>query len=453
MDTDWKRVSLDYQPDPADYFQYFFNEPWPCLLDSAGSSGQGARYDMLSANPFKTLVTHDRVTKVQSATSEYQSDLNPFEILKNELRLHQNLCPAHFRGPFKGGAVGFLSYDLGHFADTAPQHSSINPEMPLMALGFYDWAIILDHQEKSAHLVGSQKSIQYAIERLKMAPDKHSVFKLDKSFQSNMDFSDYKKKFKVIQEQIHNGDCYQVNFAQRFYSSYSGHPWHAFRSLKKQLKAPYSAYLASPFCQVLSFSPELFLDSDSKGYFTTRPIKGTRPRAHLPEKDILLKNELIGSQKDRAENLMIVDLLRNDLSKSCKPNTVKTTKLFEIESYPTVHHLVSEICGERKEGIDSIELLKACFPGGSITGTPKLTAMDVISQLEPNSRSVFTGTIGYFGFQGDLRTNIAIRTLVCYQNEIYCWAGGGIVADSEVNSEYQECFDKVKKILSLLETI
>jgi para-aminobenzoate synthetase component I len=220
--------------------------------------------------------------------------------------------------------------------------------------------------------------------------------------------------------------------------------------LRRMSKAPYSAFLDWPQLQILCASPERFLRV-RQGRVETRPIKGTRPRSADAVEDTRLAEELRHHPKDRAENLMIVDLLRNDLGKNCEPGSVRVPKLFEVESYSNVHHLVSTVEGKLRAGCDALDLLRDCFPGGSITGAPKQRAMEIIEQLEPQRRGVYCGSIGYVGFDGNMDTNIAIRTLIHANNEIRCWAGGGIVADSQCDAEYQETLDKASEMLALLQ--
>jgi para-aminobenzoate synthetase component 1 len=265
---------------------------------------------------------------------------------------------------------------------------------------------------------------------------------------SNMSREDYGRAFDRIKRYITEGDCYQVNLAQRFSAQASGDPWLAYQALRVMNPAPFSAYLSTPYVQVLSASPERFLRLED-GRVETRPIKGTRPRAGHARLDAELVQELRESVKDRAENLMIVDLLRNDLAKACR--AVRVPKLFDVESYATVHHLVSTVTGVLREGCDAIDLLRGAFPGGSITGAPKVRAMQIIEELEPQRRGVYCGAIGYIGFDGAMDLNIAIRTLVYSRGQIRFWAGGGIVADSSVDDEYQETFDKAAAMLKLLQ--
>ena len=249
---------------------------------------------------------------------------------------------------------------------------------------------------------------------------------------------------------IREGDCYQVNLAQRFSVDISGDPWDVYLQLRCNNPAPYACYLNLPEGAVLSTSPERFLNVINK-QVETKPIKGTIRRSAYAYEDKALAEKLLESDKDRAENLMIVDLLRNDISKSCKLGSVAVPKLFALQSFATVHHLVSTITGQLDDEKHALDLLRGCFPGGSITGAPKLRAMQIIEELEPHRRHIYCGSIAYIGFDGNMDSNIAIRTLIMKDEKVYFWAGGGIVADSKVDVEYQECFDKAAAILKLFE--
>jgi len=252
-----------------------------------------------------------------------------------------------------------------------------------------------------------------------------------------------------VQDYLRAGDCYQINLAQRFSAAGTGNALEAYLSLRRLNPAPYSAFLNLPQGQILCASPECFLRVCNGGV-ETRPIKGTRPRSSDVLQDRRLAEELLNHPKDRAENLMIVDLLRNDLGKSCAPGSVRVPKLFEIESFANVHHMVSTVEGRLAEGRDALHVLRDCFPGGSVTGAPKLRAMQIIAQLEPQCRGIYCGAIGYVGFDGDMDSNIVIRTLVYSGGVVRCWAGGGIVADSDEKAEYQETLDKASAMLELL---
>jgi para-aminobenzoate synthetase component 1 len=264
-----------------------------------------------------------------------------------------------------------------------------------------------------------------------------------------MSETQYRAGIASIDNYLRAGDCYQINFAQRFSASYIGSEWLAYQHLTKVNKAPFSSFMRFEQSCVLSLSPERFISVKHRKV-VTKPIKGTRKRSEDPDIDAQLASALLTSEKDRAENLMIVDLLRNDLSKHCKPHSVQVPHLFQLESYPAVHHMVSTVVGELKAGSNPFDLLAGAFPGGSITGAPKVRAMQIIQELEPDKRSVYCGSIGYVGIRQDMDTNICIRTLLAEHQTLHCWAGGGIVLDSEAMDEYQESFHKVAKILPVL---
>jgi para-aminobenzoate synthetase component 1 len=362
--------------------------------------------------------------------------------------------------PFAGGALGYWSYDLARRAHRLPALALDAENLPDMALGIYDWALVIDHQELNARLVSRQRHAETAqvlaqiLERLKNAafPAKGRVslpFNVSGKIASNLSPETYRTAFNVVQQYLRDGDCYQVNLAQRYTAKAEGDAFAAYLELRRLSPAPYSAFLDWPDVQILCASPERFLQVQ-QGRVETKPIKGTRARNADAAEDARLAQELSQHPKDRAENLMIVDLLRNDLGKSCEPGTVRVPKLFEVESYSNVHHLVSTVEGSLRSGRGATDVLRDCFPGGSITGAPKQRAMEIIEQLEPNRRGVYCGVIGYVGYDGNMDSNIAIRTLVYSNREIRCWAGGGIVADSNCAAEYQETLDKAAAMLDLL---
>ncbi|MBS0358500.1 MAG: aminodeoxychorismate synthase component I, partial [Proteobacteria bacterium] len=327
---------------------------------------------------------------------------------------------------------------------------------PDMHMGIYDWAIIFDHQERKTVLIAQHKDpktkdiISFIENRFMSHKEliQESFQPLD-PFKSNMDYSQYNHAFQKIKKHLHSGDCYQINLTQRFSTTLNEHSWSTYQYLRQKNPAPYSAYISLEEGSILSFSPERFLQVRDH-QVETKPIKGTRPRSADLDKDKMLKDELQHSEKDKAENLMIVDLLRNDLGKNCIPGSIKVPKLFNIETFTTVHHLVSTITGTLRPNKHSLDLLRDCFPGGSITGTPKIRAMEIIEELEPHRRSVYCGAIGYISFDGDMDTNIAIRTLIQDKDQLHCSAGGAIVADSELQSEYGACLVKIKKITEAL---
>lgn len=442
---------LPYFSDSAALFSHIANEPWAVFLDSGYPHSQQGRYDIIAANPVCTLVTHGDSTEITQQGKVTHSTENPFDLVKQQLLPIANSELADL--PFNGGAMGYFSYDLARRLEKLPVLAEDAEGIAEMAVGIYHWAVIVDHQERQSYLVGQQiddASWQALVIQFSQFPttQRSDAFHVTSPVQSNMDKPRYNKAFDRIKQYLKEGDCYQVNLTQRFSASCNGNPWTAYQALRKLNAAPFSAYLNLPEVQILSSSPERFLRL-MKGIVETKPIKGTRPRKSNAAEDQQQIQQLVTSHKDRAENVMIVDLLRNDISKTC--SEVRVPMLFDVESYTTVHHLVSTVTGVLANNQHALDLLKSCFPGGSITGAPKIRAMEVIEEIEPHRRGVYCGAIGYIGFNGNMDTNIAIRTLVHSNHTIRFWAGGGIVNDSVVEEEYQECFDKAAALLALLE--
>ena len=446
-------ATLPYRQDAGDYFEAIADLPWAVLLDSGPPEQRRGRWDILAAEPMATLVTRGRHTEIRDGHGVRGSASDPFQLLREVLAARPG--PSEF--PFAGGAIGYFGYDLARRIERLPERAAAETEMPEMAVGIYDWAVLIDHQAEAAYLLSAGRrpmsdedwgALQGRFTGV-AARRQREPFRSRGPLRCNLDRDTYRRAFDRIQHYIREGDCYQVNLAKRFEAPVSGDSWLGYRRLRELNPAPFAAYLNLPFGQVLSSSPERFLEV-REGQVETRPIKGTRPRQSNPAADAAQAERLATCGKDRAENLMIVDLLRNDLGKVCVPGSVETTRLFEVESYANVHHLVSTVTGHLIPDLDALALLRAAFPGGSITGAPKLRAMEIIDELEPNRRGVYCGAIGYLGFNGDMDTNIAIRTLVISDDRARCWAGGGIVADSEWQAEYQECLDKAAPMLRLL---
>jgi para-aminobenzoate synthetase component 1 len=358
--------------------------------------------------------------------------------------------------PFCGGALGYFGYDLGRRFERIPELAAADIDMPDLAIGLYDWAVVVDHVERRSWLVGCGKDECTFAEWPKLVERLHGPtvpaapsFRVLSAVTSSFDRAAYAAAFRRVQRHIRDGDCYQVNLTQRFRARAEGDAWDAYLRLRTINPAPFAAFLDFPDGRVLCSSPERFLRVRGDRV-ETKPIKGTRPRSTDPAQDLALANELRASDKDRAENVMIVDLLRNDLGKSCVPGSVHASKVFDVESFASVHHLVSTVEGRLAPGKHALDLLAGAFPGGSITGAPKVAAMRIIEGLEPQRRSVYCGCIGYVGFDGAMDVNIAIRTLVQHGDWIYAWAGGGVVADSDVDAEYQESLDKAAALLEVL---
>ena len=445
-----KKHTLPYFEDSTQLFAAIADKPWSVFLDSAFPHSEYGRYDIISSDPSITLVTTGNITQISKKGKLSYSNEDPFLLVKQYLKPgFQSIDDL----PFNGGALGYFSYDLARRLEKLPVIAKNEEHYPQMAVGIYSWAVIVDHHLKKSWLVtDAQKHCQDLIEKFSSITENHQneSFSILDEPKSNMDKKTYQKAFEKIKSYLLEGDSYQVNLAQRFCSPCSGNPWLAYQALRKINSAPFSAYLNFPQVQILSSSPERFLKV-TNGVVETKPIKGTKPRLQKQTKDQQQIQALFNSKKDRAENLMIVDLLRNDISKNCQAGTVTVPQLFKVESFATVHHLVSTVKGILIQGQHALDLLRNCFPGGSITGAPKIRAMEIIEELEPNRRGIYCGAIGYIGFDGNMDTNIAIRTLVHFKNTISFSAGGGIVNDSVMEDEYQESFDKAAALLKLLE--
>ncbi len=446
---------LPYFSDSAELFSACVDQAWAVFLDSGFPHSNQGRYDIIAAEPVCTLVTHGEITEITRNGATLKSTENPFDLVKQQLRLSLSFkLEAGFDDlPFNGGAIGYFAYDLARRLEALPTMAEDAEHIAEMAVGIYEWAVIVDHHRQKSYLVGNcdQQKWQDLINQFSQLPVRPDcpAFKVVGEIKSNMDKDSYVHAFNRIKHYLKEGDCYQVNLAQRFVADCEGDPWTAYQTLRKLNAAPFSCYLNLPEVQVLSSSPERFLKL-TDGVVETKPIKGTRPRKPDYAEDQQQIKNLEASNKDRAENLMIVDLLRNDISKTCKNGSVKVPVLFDVESYATVHHLVSTVTGILADNQHALDLLKSCFPGGSITGAPKIRSMEIIEELEPNRRGVYCGAIGYIGFNCNMDTNIAIRTLVHSENTIRFWAGGGIVNDSVAEEEYQESFDKAAAMLDLL---
>ncbi|MCW8327305.1 aminodeoxychorismate synthase component I [Photobacterium sp. SDRW27] len=453
---------LDYaQEATLSWFEPLAGQPWAMILRSAAQDHPDNRFDILVADPLATLETHGEITRIKfSNGDEKTSGRDPFQLVEE---IQGQLLPP-FNSmtdvPFIGGALGYFGYDLGRRVEKMANTACHDITAAEMAVGIYDWALIADHQTQQLYLIAPKGSnrLEWLQQQKKLFELKHSIngsqhklpFALTSPWAANMTKAAYCNKFDQVQEYLLSGDCYQINLAQRFQAKYQGDEWQAYLRLEHTNGAPFSGFIRTPEGTVLSVSPERFLQHH-QGYIETKPIKGTRPRSADPHQDTRNADELRNADKDRSENLMIVDLLRNDIGRVAKPGSVQVPKLFDIESFPAVHHLVSTVTGELDKNYSPMDLLRASFPGGSITGAPKIRAMEIIEELEPHRRSVYCGSIGYFSRCGRMDTSITIRTLISQDNTLFAWAGGGVVADSSADSEYQETLDKLSKILPILE--
>lgn len=426
------------------------------LLESAGPLGADNGFDIITADPLATLETRGQVTTLRAGADISEHHEDPLALLahtQQQLLGELDLCATHL--PFIGGALGLFGYDLGRRFERLPVQAAADIAVPDMAVGIYDWALLRNVATGDWQLVhwGDEAGLAKRLAWLEQQQTKPApAFALQGSWQSNMSRAEYGEKFARIQAYLAAGDCYQINLTQRFSAPYQGDEWQAYCLLATANKAPFSAFIRLPDSALLSLSPERFLLLDGR-HIETKPIKGTRPRHPDPATDRQVARELAQADKDRSENLMIVDLLRNDIGRVSRPGSVSVPHLFAVESFPAVHHLVSTIHGELDARWQGVDLLRACFPGGSITGAPKIRAMEIIEELEPQRRNAYCGSIGYLSQHGRMDTSICIRTLIAEAGRLHCWAGGGIIADSDADSEYQETYDKVARILPPLSAL
>lgn len=445
-----KSLVLKYTPETLLHlFAPLAHQCWAMLLTSGQADHADNRFDILTADPLATLTTRGASTEITCGDEVIHSAADPLLLVQQQCDA-LGVKPAFDADlPFQGGALGLFGYDLGRRFETLPQRAQQDLTTPDMAVGIYDWALIADHHLQKLTLISLNDAEQrWQWLQAQVAPPAEP-FSLTSQWQSNLSFDAYAQRFHAVQAYIQAGDCYQVNLAQRFQAGYRGDEWQAFLRLTQANRAPFSSFLRLPNSALLSLSPERFLSLQQQE-IETRPIKGTLPRLADAEADRLQAEKLANSEKDRAENLMIVDLLRNDIGRVAVPGSVSVPELFVVEPFPAVHHLVSTVRARLPETLSATDLLRACFPGGSITGAPKIRAMEIIEELEPHRRNAWCGSIGYISLCGRMDTSITIRTLIAENQQLYCSAGGGLVADSDLNAEYQETFHKVNRILPSL---
>lgn len=449
--------------DPLTAFSVFAAQPHSVFLDSALPLERLGRYSFIAAEPFQVMTSKNGAVLLDGKPV----DADPFDLLTEQLARF----PLRNRPelpPFQGGVAGSFGYDLGRHLERLPAARSDDMAFPDLAVGFYDTVVAFDHRERKAWILscGFPESEPAARRlrakaradrfeaRLGEAPESLEPAATPRAaplVESNFTRAGYEQAVQRVVDYIHAGDIFQANLAQRFRAPLPDGlaPFQLYRRLREMNPAPFAAYLDFGDVVVASSSPERFLKLRD-GRVETRPIKGTRPRGWLPAHDDALALELLASDKDHAENVMIVDLLRNDLSRVCRDASVQVPELCVLESYATVFHLVSTVVGELGPGMTAIDLLKASFPGGSITGAPKIRAMEIIAELEPTRRGPYCGSIGYLGFNGDMDSNIVIRSYAIKDGTVTFQAGGGIVADSKPAAEYEETLDKAKALIAAL---
>ena len=441
-------LPLPYPHNPEDIFVRLKHLPDFIWLDSGRPQSMQGRFDVFTALAYsQAQVNADGQTKVDGKQSP--------KTLAEWLNEHtQTPHHTHKHLPFTGGVIGYFGY---HWQDThfgLTQVGSItakNTTNPVVALGAYNWALIIDHHTHECTLAANNinnPAIATVKKALQSPPQATAAFTCA-PFTHDTQQSEYLESLARIHNYIVAGDCYQVNYSQRFSSRFTGSLDTAYLKLRQATPSPFGAYIKRPNHSILSASPERFLQIKGQQVLS-QPIKGSSPRGQNPVHDQQLAQSLLKSAKNRAENVMIVDLLRNDLSQCCKPFSVKVPHLCELHTFANVHHLISTVTGELKESFSAFDLFTRSFPGGSITGAPKKRAMQIIQELEKSPRGIYCGSVAYFSNNGNTDSSITIRTLEAKDNQLYCWGGGGVVIDSIAEEEYQESLFKVRKLMMAL---
>lgn len=457
--------------------------PFPAFLVSARAAADVGRFTIATADPLVQMAWRAGTWSIRMPDSHQQLHApDPFQDLGklfNEVHVEK---PRDLSVPFVGGLIGWFGYELGTVIERHGRAAWDEFQVPDLVLALYDWAYVEDRVDGHACLViltpsppdgrrpdrldwtnrvlfGSTRPPAPLVgltedqEEDRLAPGElaslHSTPFTTAGVYSDFSMQQYLAAVRKAIDYIRAGDVYQVNLSQRLITPLHRAPLDIFRTVCRVNPASYAAFLRHNGVQIVSCSPEQFLRLRGR-CVETRPIKGTRPRWPWPEADLAARSDLATSPKDRAENVMIVDLLRNDLGRVCEYGSVRVTAPLEVHSYPFVHHLVSTVEGELKAGLGPFDLIRAAFPGGSVTGAPKVRAMEIIAELEPTVRGVYCGSIGYVSVDGNMELSIAIRTMTCARGWVQVPVGGGIVADSVPEAEYEETWHKARGMLGAL---
>lgn len=429
-------------------------EQYPCLLESLAGPRELAQYSYLAWDPWGVLVcTQGKSSLVLRDGSALPLPDSPLEALDEVLGKFQFAPDSVKPFPFSGGGIGWFSYDLGRWIEKLPPTPPDDLRFPDLYMAFFDRIVAWEagRPEKATLISWTSEKADGHLLPIGQALDR-SPLRLLAPVRADHDRHSYVAAVRQAKERILEGDIYQVNLSQRFDAQVEGSSFALYRNLCRKNPAPYAAFLATPWGDVLSSSPELFLRIRGR-HIETRPIKGTRPRTGDPQLDARAQSELLASEKDRAELTMIVDLERNDLKRVCETGSVTVPRLYGLEAYETVFHLVATVQGKLRPQVRFSDCLRAAFPGGSITGAPKIRAMEIVSQLEHSARSLYTGSIGWIGYDGDAELNIAIRTMLRQGNKLSYRVGGGIVADSDPDAEYEETLHKGRGLSRALELL
>jgi len=437
---------IPYNIDTTVYYEQIRHLDWPVFFDSCYQSDREkspyARYDIISADPFIKIYSDSNQINVLEKNKTFTSEEDGLNIVEKYINQYSK---PYSEIPFIGGAIGYCSYEM-------KARAKRNSVLPKISMGIYDWALIIDHFLQETYLVttnadnDTSKNWSTYIELFSTYKfNKRNDFNVKSDIDDNLSFEAYRKKFNSVMEFLKEGDCYQINLSKQYKALVDGDSWEFYKVFRNLNKSRYMAFLDFKDFEILSGSPERFIQVRDDNV-VTRPIKGTKGRDKDPHQDKKNAQILKKSIKDQSENLMIVDLLRNDLSKNCDIGSIKVSELFELESYPNVHHLVSTISGKLKAESSMIKLFSDSFPGGSITGAPKIRAMEIIKELEEHNRELYCGSVVYFSFNRSMDSNIAIRSLFRKGDELYFYSGGALTIASNDCDEYQEIEDKVRII-------
>jgi len=451
--------------DPVAAFAPWSDRPFAALLHSAAEAGGRGRWSIVAVDPFRTVEARGGSVTVDGEAVAG----DPFTVLERELDSHRLPLPADLPVPFAGGAVGFLSYELGQVLERLPARHGDDSGLPDMAFGLYDTVILFDERDKRGWILSNGFPERSPVSRRLRAAHRLESFAdalaaapsvlpppnaTTASWRPEIARDEYCRRVEQVLEYIRAGDIFQANFTGRFLANRPAglSVLDLYRRLLARSPAPFAACLSlAGGTGLASASPERFIRLDADGRMETRPIKGTRPRGATAEDDEALARELEHSVKDRAENLMITDLLRNDIGRVARIGSVKVPVLCGVERFASVHHLVSVIEGRLKPGLGPVDLLRATFPGGSITGAPKIRAMEIIDELETSRRGAYCGSVAWIGFDGAMDSSIVIRTLTVTPDRVIAQAGGGIVADSDPGGEHDEMMVKIRPLLRALD--
>jgi len=433
------------------------------MLDSTPPGSQQGRYSFMGSRPFLVFTARGRKWSVLREGRVERGQGEPFQAL-GRLLAHWTMESPAGAPPLLAGAVGFAGYEAGRMLERLSPSRVPSAGMPDLCFAFYDSILACDTLRGEVWLAGAglggpwaaaneaqaRRAREIAVRLAAPPPDRPlREFRMTSELRTSLPRDRYCGAVLAIKKAIRQGEIYQANLTRRFSSAWSGDPTALFLGLREISPAPFSAFLDFGRVKVVSSSPERFLRVRGRR-IETRPIKGTRPRSSDPAVDRQMALELVRSQKDAAEHVMIVDLERNDLGRVCQAGTVKVAELASLEMYPQVFHLTSTVTGRLRDGVTAVDALRATFPGGSITGAPKIRAMDIIAGLEPEPRDVYTGALGWFSFSGDCDLSIAIRTVTLAGRRLSFGVGGGIVADSDPREEYEETLHKARGILRAL---